>query len=76
MLILTVFDSILTAAFMSINLGVMGTKAIYRMVYGAPKTDYERFIEWYKDQVKEKNDMLKHERDNLNVPKLVKRASI
>lgn len=76
MLILTVFDSILTATFMSINLGVMGTKAIYRIIYGAPKSDYERFIEWYEEQVKEKDNMFKHEGENPIIPKLVKRASI
>ena len=74
MLILAMLDGVLTASFMAINLGVMGTQAIYRLVYGKPKTDYERFIEWYEEkEFKEKDISLKHENA---MYKLGKRASI
>ena len=46
MLILSLLDGVLTASFMAINLGVMGTKAVYRVIYGPPKSDYQKFIEF------------------------------
>ncbi len=79
MLILSLLDGVLTASFMAINLGVMGTKAVYRVIYGPPKTDYERFIEWYEDrekEVKDKESILKYEGEGFNVPKMVKRTSL
>lgn len=78
MFVLTILDGVLTASFMAINLGVMGTTAIYRLVYGKPKSDLERFIEWYEDrekEVKEKDSILKYGESN-SIFKVDRRASL
>ena len=78
MFVLTILDGVLTASFMAINLGVMGTKAVYRLIRGQPKTDLERFIEWYEErekEVKEKESMLKYG-ENSSIYKVVRRTSL
>ena len=78
MFVLALLDGVLTASFMAINLGVMGTKAVYRLVYGQPKTDLERFIEWYEDrekEVKEKESILKYGENN-SIYKVARRSSL
>ena len=67
MFIFALIEGVLTSSFMAINLSIMGTKFIYRMIYGKPKTDLEKFIEWYEEnennkiKVKDKKNKLNNE---------------
>lgn len=65
----TLIEGVLTITFMGLNLGLMGGKCIYRLIYGWPKSDYEKMIEYFESKEIQIKDI---QPDTINDDKLYK----